>query len=64
MDDPYRRFGDGLQIAVRHNHRQFDDALAFRIEAGHFHIQPNEMICVLCHIICPDSLKPHFLTAA
>lgn len=53
MDNPHRRFGNGLQIVVGDDHRQFDNALAFGIESGHFHIQPDKAICVLCHIICP-----------
>ena len=63
MNDPHRRFGDGHQIVVGYDHRQFDDALALGIKAGHFHVQPNEMIRVLCHIICPVSSIPHSVTA-
>ena len=63
VDDPDRRLGNGLQIAVGDNHRHFDDALAFRFQAGHFHVQPNKVIRVLCHIICPSFRNPDFLTA-
>jgi hypothetical protein len=50
---------------------KFNDAVALRFQTGHFHIQPNEVIGNLCHIIHLNCKSPivsqahaqYFLTA-
>jgi hypothetical protein len=49
MHDPGRRLGDNVEVRVGNHHRQLDDAIAVRIEAGHFHVQPDERVLILCH---------------
>ena len=49
MDDPHRRFGDGVEIAVGDDERDFDDPVGLGLEPGHLHVDPDEAACVLGH---------------
>jgi hypothetical protein len=49
MHHPGRGFGDHFQIRVGDHHRQFDDAVVVGVEAGHFHVQPDQRVFILCH---------------
>ena len=51
MHRPHRRFSQCLKPRIGDNHRQFDNAIAIRIEPRHLHVQPDQVVCVLCHII-------------
>jgi len=63
MHHPGWRLGNHFQLRIGHDHRHFDDAIAIRIQTGHFHVQPDEVVCVACHIIAQILENPHFLTA-
>ena len=49
MHHPSRRLGDHIQIGVGDNQRQLYDAIIVGTEAGHFHVQPDERVLILCH---------------
>jgi hypothetical protein len=49
MHGDHRALRDHIQVAVGDDHGDLDDAVAVGIEAGHFHVQPDEVILVLCH---------------
>jgi hypothetical protein len=49
MHHPGRRLGDDLQIVVGDHQREFDDAIRFRKQPRHFHVQPDERVLILCH---------------
>ncbi len=54
-----RRFGDGVQLGIRHHQRDFDDSVGVREQTGHFHVNPDEIIIVrlLCHNVFLNFLK-------
>jgi hypothetical protein len=62
--EPRRRLRHQFQLGIRHHHRHLDDPVAVRIEPGHFHVQPDEVVCVACHIIAQDLEDQHFLIAS
>ena len=45
MDDVNVRLRQYVQIGIGNDHGNFDNAVVFRVEAGHFHIEPAE-ICL------------------
>ena len=49
VDDPHRRFGDGVELAVGDDQRDFDDPVAVGLEPGHFEVDPDETARVLGH---------------
>ena len=49
MNRNYRTFCHHFEISVGHDHRYFDDAIAIRLQSGHFHVDPDKAIRVLCH---------------
>ena len=49
MQHQHRAFGDGVEIAVGDDDGDFDDVISLRHEAGHFHIDPDEIVLVLRH---------------
>ena len=53
MDDVNVRLRQYVQIGVGNDHGDFDNAVVFRVEAGHFHIEPAEIVCVLGHFRRP-----------
>ena len=42
-----------VQIGVGDNHGNFNNAFAFGVKPGHFHIEPAEVACVLSHFRRP-----------
>jgi hypothetical protein len=44
--------GHDGQVGFRHHHGDFDDAFFLGVQAGHFHVQPNQAVFVHSHIIC------------
>ena len=49
MNRNHGPFGHGLQAGIGDHDSQFDDAVAVGIETGHLHVQPDEVVLVLCH---------------
>jgi hypothetical protein len=49
MDDPDRRFGHRDEIRVGHDQRDLDDTVGGRLEPGHLHVDPDEVVGVLGH---------------
>jgi hypothetical protein len=41
--------GDGVELAVGYHDRHFDDAVALGREAGHLHVEPDQIVLVLRH---------------
>ena len=62
MDDPCGRLGKRRELTVGNDDGQLDDPLALRIKTGHFHVQPNEVIRILCHIIRLNLEKQYCVT--
>ena len=61
MNRYHRRFGHGFELAVGNDDRDFDDPVAVGFKAGHFHVQPDKVVLILCHNR-REQLKPHFVT--
>ena len=53
MDDVNVRLCQYVQIGIGNDHGDFDNAVVLRVEAGHFHIEPAEIVCVLGHFRRP-----------
>jgi hypothetical protein len=49
MHHQHRRFGNGVELAVSNHHGHFNNAVVVRIQPGHFHVQPDEVVLILCH---------------
>jgi len=49
MHRDHRRFGNGVELRVGDHDRDLDDAIGIGLQAGHFHVQPDEVILILCH---------------
>ena len=49
VDDINFGLRQDVQIGVGDNHGDFDNAFAFGVKPGHFHIEPAEVVCVLGH---------------
>ena len=49
VDDPDRRFGHRYQVRIGHDQRDLDDAVGGRREAGHLHVDPDQVVSVLGH---------------
>ena len=49
MHHQHRAFGDGFELRIGHHHRHLDDAVAVGKEAGHLHVDPDEVVLDLCH---------------
>ena len=47
----HRPFRENVQIGVGDQRSDLDNAIAFRIQAGHLQIDPNQVIFVSCHDI-------------
>ena len=54
----HRRLGDNVERAVGDDEADLDDAVAPGIEAGHFEVEPNQVIRVLCHNLQTLSFMP------
>src|SRR5882762_1525542 len=54
--DQDRSLGDGVQLRIGDDDRDFDDAIPVRIESGHFHVQPEKVVLVLRHAAFPWAL--------
>jgi len=50
MHGHHRAFGHHIEIGIGNDHGDFDDVVAVGIKPGHLHIQPDEVVLVLCHI--------------
>ena len=51
MHHQHRAFGEGVEIAVGNDDGDFDDAVGFRHQTGHFHVDPDEVVLVLGHVV-------------
>jgi hypothetical protein len=51
VNHQYRRLAQDVELAVSGNHRHFDDAVGFRVQPGHFHVEPDEVVLILCHTV-------------
>jgi hypothetical protein len=49
VHDQHRSLGDRGEPGVGHDDGDLEDPVAVRIEAGHLHVEPDEMIRVLRH---------------
>ena len=49
MNDPDRRFGHRDEIRIGHDQRDLDDAVGGRLETGHLHVDPDQVVGVLGH---------------
>ncbi|MNR13010.1 hypothetical protein D3C85_1293920 [compost metagenome] len=47
MDGDDRAFGEGIEFAVGDDGGHFDDDVMIRIQAGHFQIDPDQVLWVL-----------------
>src|SRR5882672_12659409 len=47
VHDQYRCLGDHVQSRIGNDDRNLDDTVGVGIEAGHLHVQPDEIILVL-----------------
>src|SRR5690606_1473106 len=56
MHDQHRALGDKREVGFGNDGRQFNDALSFRIEPGHFSIDPHEAL-FYHHPLSPYSKK-------
>jgi hypothetical protein len=43
VDGEHRAFGQHIQVRIRDDDGHFDDAVVVRIQAGHFHVEPDEV---------------------
>jgi hypothetical protein len=57
MDRNYRTFGQHIEVFVGYDRRDFDDEVGFRLQAGHFQVDPNQIIGGFHGVIAPR----HFL---
>jgi hypothetical protein len=43
VDGEHRTFGQHVQLRIGDDDGDFDDAVGVRIEAGHFHVEPDQV---------------------
>ena len=44
VDGQHRSFGEHVQLAVGNDGRDFDDAVGLGVQAGHFQVDPNQVV--------------------
>jgi len=47
MNRDDRTFGQGVQLTVRHDGGHFYDHIVIRIQAGHFEVDPDQVLVIL-----------------
>ena len=57
VNHQHRAFGDGVEVRIGDDDRDFDNAVGLGNEPGHFHIYPDEIILILCHMRLKMSRK-------
>jgi len=50
VNDENRRLGNGVELRVGDHDRDLDDPVAVRVEPGHLHVEPREIVLVLRHL--------------
>ncbi|MCY1241048.1 hypothetical protein D9M68_790170 [compost metagenome] len=47
VDHQHRAFSQDIELGVGNDDRNFDDAVGVRLQAGHFHVQPDQVVFAL-----------------
>ena len=49
VDDEQRACGEHGELRIGDQHRDLDDAVGVRLQAGHLHVDPDEVVGVARH---------------